>query len=126
MLSVVDDFLWTLRREGFAISTPQAIDAARAAAEVGFHDKSALRDAIGCVVVDSAERRERYHRLFEEYFVQRTSSQSELGHRLLSQGFNRTELAALRELLREFLAPQGSRRLRALLSGGSALDHLLA
>jgi uncharacterized protein with von Willebrand factor type A (vWA) domain len=126
MLSVVDDFLWTLRREGFAISTPQAIDAARAAIEVGFYSKTALREAIACVVVDSVEQRERYDELFEEYFVSQVSSHAELGHRLLSQGFNRPELAALRGLLREFLAPHGGGRLRALLTGGSALDHLLA
>src|SRR5207302_637956 len=50
----------------------------------------------------------------------------ELAQRLLGQGFTRPELAALRDLLREFIGPQGGKRLRTLLTGGSALDHLLA
>jgi uncharacterized protein with von Willebrand factor type A (vWA) domain len=126
MLAVLDDFLWGLRREGFAISTPQAIDAARAAREVGFDDRSLLREAIACVVVDSIERRARFDHVFDEFFSLQSTRPVELGKRLLAQGFTRPELAALRELLREFVTPQGSGRLRTLLNGGSELDHLLA
>jgi uncharacterized protein with von Willebrand factor type A (vWA) domain len=126
MLGVLDDFLWALRREGFAISTPQAIDAARAAREVGFDDRSQLREAVACVVVDATERRARFDQVFEEFFSLRTTRPAELGKRLLAQGFTRPELSALRELLREFMAPQGGGRLRTLLNGGSELDHLLA
>jgi len=126
MLGVLDDFLWALRREGFAISTPQAIDAVRAAHEVGFGEKANLREAIACVVTESVERRKRYDQVFDDFFSLETTRPLELTRRLLGQGFTRTELGALRELLREFLAPQGGGRLRALLSGGSALDHLLA
>jgi uncharacterized protein with von Willebrand factor type A (vWA) domain len=126
MLAILDDFLWALRREGFAISTPQAIDAARAAREVGFDDRAQLRDAVACVVVESIERRTRFDQVFEEYFSFRSTRPLELGKRLLAQGFTRPELSALRELLREFMAPQGGGRLRTLLNGGSELDHLLA
>ena len=126
MLGVLDDFLWALRREGFAISTPQAIDAARAAREVGFDDRSQLREAIACVVVDSTERRTRFDHVFDEFFSLRSTRPLELGKRLLGQGFTRPELSALRELLREFMTPQGGGRLRTLLNGGSELDHLLA
>src|SRR5262245_40977926 len=126
MLGVLDDFLWALRREGFAISTPQAIDAARAAHEVGFGDKANLPAATACVVTEAVERRKRYDQVFDEFFSLQATRPIELTRRLLGQGFTRTELGALRELLREFLAPQGGGRLRALLTGGSALDHLLA
>jgi len=126
MLDVLDDFLWTLRREGFAISIPQAIDAARAAHEVGFADKARVREAIGCVVADSARLRKRYDELFDAFFVAPGAPPLELGRRLFDQGFSRSELASLRELLREFIAPEGSGRLRALLTGGAAVDHLMA
>src|SRR6185295_11317062 len=101
MLAVLDNFLWTLRREGFAISTSQAIDAARAAEEVGFTDRAAFRDAIACVVADSKERRRQYRALFDEFFSLRAARSSSLVDRLLAQGFSRPELAALRELLSE-------------------------
>jgi uncharacterized protein with von Willebrand factor type A (vWA) domain len=126
MLDVLDNFLWTLRREGFALATPQAIDVARAVREVGFHDRAVVREAIACVVVDSAERRKQFDGLFDEFFGLRLERPSELTDRLLAQGLARSELAALRDLLREFLSPQGGGRLRALLTGGPALDHLLA
>ncbi len=126
MLDVVDNFLWTLRRAGFAISTPQAIDAARAAREVGFTDRATLRDAIACVVVDSPVRQERYRAVFDEFFSPEATRPIPLSHRLLAQGFSRAELGTLRDLLREFISPQGGGRLRALLTGGAEFDHLLA
>jgi uncharacterized protein with von Willebrand factor type A (vWA) domain len=126
MLDVLDNFLWTLRREGFAIATPQAIDVARAVRAVGFEDRAVVREAIACVVVDSIERRKQFDGLFDEFFGLRLERSSELTDRLLAQGFARSELAALRDLLREFLSPQGGGRLRALLTGGAALDHLVA
>ncbi len=126
MLAVLDNFLWTLRREGFAISTSQAIDVARVAEEVGFADRAALRDGIACVVADSKERRRQYLSLFDELFSLRAARSSELVDRLLAQGFSRPELASLRELLRELVSPQKSGRLRALLTGSADLDHVLA
>jgi uncharacterized protein len=126
MLAVLDNFLWTLRREGFAVSISQAVDAARAAEEVGFSDRAALREAIACVVADSKERRRQYHALFDEFFSVRAARSSELIDRLVAQGFSRAELAALREQLREFVSPQKGRRFRALLTGNTDLDHLLA
>src|SRR5262245_9943746 len=118
MLGVLDDFLWALRREGFAISTPQAIDAARAAREVGFDDRSQLREAIACVVVDASERRPRFDHVFDDFFSLQSTRPVELVKRLLSKKFTRPELAALQKLLREFM-PQKKKRLRTLLNGGS-------
>ena len=126
MLEVLDNFLWVLRREGFTLSTAQAIDAARAAREVGLADRMLLREALACVVVDTAEQRPKYDALFDEFFSLEIRPQPDLPARLLAQGFSRKELAALRELLGDFLSHEGRARLRALLSGGSELDHLLA
>jgi uncharacterized protein with von Willebrand factor type A (vWA) domain len=126
MLDVLDNFLWVLRREGFAISTAEAIDAARAAREVGFADRTLLRDALACVVVDDHRQRRKYDQLFDEFFALSARPQPDLPARLLAQGFTRAELAALRELLGDFLSVEGRMRLRALLSGGTDLDHLLA
>src|SRR5262245_48478335 len=127
MLAVLDNFLWTLRREGFAVSTAQAVDAARVAELVGFSDRSVLRDALACVVADSRERRSRYRAVFDDFFsLHGARSAPGLRERLLAQSFSRVELQALRVLLQEFLAPQRGGRLQALLSGGADLDHLLA
>src|SRR4051812_11131430 len=126
MLDVLDHFLWTLRREGFAVSIPQAIDVARAAAEVGFSERTSLREAIACVVADSASRRTQFYGLFDRFFDMANRRPAELTERLIAQGFTSADLTALRELLREFLSPQGGGRLRALLTGGAGLDHLIA
>jgi uncharacterized protein with von Willebrand factor type A (vWA) domain len=126
MLAIVDNFLWSLRREGFAVSTAQAIDAARAAAEIGFDDRLALRDAIACVVADSKEHRRRFDALFAEFFSLRSARTAELDDRLLAQGFSRDEVNALGNLLREFMSPEKGGRLQALLSGSAELDALLA
>jgi hypothetical protein len=126
MLQALDSFLWVLRREGFTLSTAQAIEAARAAREVGFADRTVLRDAIACVVVDTQAERPRYDELFDEFFALHARPERDLPTRLLAQGFSRAELAALRELLGDFLSPEGRARLRALLSGGADLDHLLS
>jgi uncharacterized protein len=126
MLDVLDNFLWILRREGFTISPAQAIDAARAAREVGLSDRGLLREAVACVVVDTHELRPKYDQLFDEFFSLQVRPHPDLPTRLLAQGFSRAELAVLRELLADFLSPEGRARLRALLSGGTDLDHLLA
>jgi uncharacterized protein with von Willebrand factor type A (vWA) domain len=107
MIDVLDNFLWTLRREGFAVSTAQALDVIRAASEVGFADRQGLREAIACVVVDTRSRRARYDQLFEEFFAVTSPRLTELTQRLLAQGLTSADLAALRELLREFVSPQG-------------------
>jgi uncharacterized protein with von Willebrand factor type A (vWA) domain len=126
MLDVIDNFLWVLRREGFTISPAQAIEAARAAREVGLADRMLLRDAIACVVVDDHRQRASYDHLFGDFFSLHARPQPDLPARLLAQGFTREELRALRELLGDFLSPEGRARLRALLAGGTDLDHLLA
>src|SRR5262245_1755013 len=121
---MLDDLLWALRREGFAISTAQAIDAARAVREVGF-DRGSVREAIACVVVDSIERRGPYDRIFDDFFSPRAARPADLRARLVGRGFTEAELDSLRKLLGELFAPEET-QLGALFAGGSRLDHLLA
>ena len=86
MLGVLDDFLWTLRREGFDIATSQAIDVARAAREVGLDDRCSLREAIACVVVDVASRA-RFDQLFERFFSPRDPPRRSMAGACCAQGF---------------------------------------
>jgi uncharacterized protein with von Willebrand factor type A (vWA) domain len=125
MLQVVDDFLFTLRREGFSVSPTQAIDAARAVREVGF-ERQLLREAIACVVVDVPAQRRRYDDLFDIFFAADAPRTGELSDRLAKLGFSLAEIDGLEEALRELWAPEDGAWLEALLTGGRALDHLLA
>jgi len=124
VFGVLDDFLFVLRREGFEISPSQAIDVARAAREVGL-EKQVLRDAIACVVLDRADRRPRYDAVFDAFFAAPARPAPTLSERLASLGFSAAEIAHFIHLLREWAKPEEGARLLALVSGGTALDHLL-
>lgn len=126
MLRVLDELLWTLRRGGFAIATSQAIDVARAAAEVGFDDREALRQALACVIVSSHRERARFDALFDEYFTTSDGHARDFWGRLRAQGFSAEELDALRELLEAAANGAGDAALRAVATGGGELDRLLA
>ncbi|WP_437727425.1 VWA domain-containing protein [Sorangium sp. So ce861] len=99
MLLSIDEFLWALRRDGFAVSTAQAIDAARACALVGFSDRARLRDAIGAVVVERAADLRRYRACFDRFFSPEGAHVGDLWARLRERGFSEGELSALRDLL---------------------------
>ncbi|WP_437817985.1 VWA domain-containing protein [Sorangium sp. So ce1078] len=99
MLLSIDEFLWALRRDGFAVSTAQAIDVARACALVGFGDRARLRDAIGAVVVERAADLRRYNAAFDRFFSPEGAHVGDLWARLRERGFAEGELSALRDLL---------------------------
>lgn len=124
MFGVLDDFLFVLRREGFEIATSQAIDVARAAREVGL-EKSLLRDAIACVVLDRADRRARYDAIFDAFFAGAARRPLTFSERLSSLGFSAAEIAHFIHLLREWATPEDGARFLALVGRGTALDHLL-
>ena len=129
MLRVLDELLWALRREGFAVSTPQAIDALRAAALVGFADRTVLRDAIAAVVVERRADRDRFREAFDAFFTPDRAHAGDLWSRLRARGFDAAELAALRELLDAAADRSGATgdgvALAGLLGAESELDHLL-
>src|SRR5205823_7366266 len=96
---VVDELLWTLRREGFRIATSQAIDAVRAVRAVGIGEREAVREAIACVVVDRPGERRRFDAAFDAFFAGDRGARGDLWERLAAKGFMPEELAELRALL---------------------------
>lgn len=68
VVGFLEDLFWRLRREGFTISTAQAIDAVRIVELVGFRDRAALRQALGGLVVDRADQRPRFDAVFDGFF----------------------------------------------------------
>lgn len=129
MLEVVDGLLWALRREGFAISTAQAIDVTRVCALVGFGDRATLRDAIAAVVVDRAADRARYEASFDRFFTPGAAHVGDLFARLRDRGFSDRELSALRDLLEAAAERSGATgdalAFRALAGAEGELDQLL-
>src|SRR4051812_33387427 len=99
MLRLLDELLWVLRRDGFVISTAQAIDVANVAALVGLGDRAALCDAIGAVIVERRVDLPRYREAFDRFFALGSAHPGDLWGRLRARGFTERELDALRELL---------------------------
>jgi hypothetical protein len=129
MLQVIDELLWALRREGFAVSTAQAMDAMQAVALVGFADRAALRDAVAAVVVDRASDLARYRACFDRFFSTGGGHAGDLWARLRDRGFSDGELSALLDLLEAAAQRSGAGgdapALRALTGTDGELDHLL-
>jgi hypothetical protein len=129
LVRVLDELLWVLRRDGFDISTAQAIDVARAVQMVGFEEKDRLRAAIACLVIRRAGERARFDASFDRFFDPGAApSRATLWERLEARGFTARELDALRDLLLS-LATGGSdgvASLRGWLDRGADLDRLLA
>lgn len=125
MTRVVDELLWTIRREGVEISTVQAIDALRAAHVVGFEDRDLFRDALASVVTSSAVDRRRFARAFDAFFAA-TVNEGDLYDRLRNKGFSASERDAVRDLLEELASASVDGDLLApLLQRGSELERLL-
>jgi uncharacterized protein with von Willebrand factor type A (vWA) domain len=124
---VLDELLWSLRREGFSIATAQAIDVLRAARAVGFAEKDSLREAVACVVVQRARDRARFDTVFDAFFSSSRSGRTTLWERLAARGFREDELGELRGLLGLFARSDGESfvRLGMLLERGAELDRLL-
>src|SRR5580693_2761418 len=129
MLRIVDELLWSLRREGLTVSTAQAIDAVRAAALVGFADREALRGALEAVLVDRRGDRERFRAAFDAFFAPERAHAGDLWSRLRARGFVEAELSALRDLLSATAERSGATgdavAVAGLLGEESELDHLL-
>jgi hypothetical protein len=129
MLRILDELLWALRRDGFAISTAQALDAARVVALVGFADRDRLRDALSAVVVERRADRERFREAFAAFFTPDRAHAGDLWSRLRARGFAEAELSALREMLQAAAEQSGATgdapALLGLLGSESELDHLL-
>jgi hypothetical protein len=129
MLRILDELLWTLRREGFAVSTAQAIDVARVTTLVGFEDKATLRQAIAAVIVERRADREPFRKAFDAFFAPDRAHAGDLWSRLRARGFTEAELAPLREILDAAAERSGASGdapgIVALLGAESELDRLL-
>ena len=119
LVRVLDELLWTLRREGFSISTAQALDVARAVAAVGLERRAGVREAVACVVVSRASERARFDDLFDRFFAPGLEATGTLWDRLEAKGFDPTELDALRALLSNL----GARDAGSGGSPGTVLDR---
>jgi uncharacterized protein len=129
VLRVLDELLWVLRREGFSISTAQAIDAAAVTALLGFEDRHTLREGLGAVIVDRRDDLHRYRDAFDTFFHHGGAHPRDLWGRLRARGFTATELDALRQLLDAAAERSGATGdaygFLAALGSDSELDHLL-
>src|SRR4051812_35653368 len=129
MLRVLDELLWALRRDGFAVSTAQAIDAVRVVELTGFADRAVLRDALAAVVVERRADRDRFRESFDAFFASERAHAGDLWSRLRARGFEDAELSALRELLQAAAERSGATgdapALAGILGSESELDHLL-
>jgi uncharacterized protein with von Willebrand factor type A (vWA) domain len=128
LVRVLDELLWALRRDGFEISTAQAIDIARGLEAVGFQRRERVREAIACLVVRRAGERVRFDASFARFFdPTATASRGTLWQRLEARGFDLHETDALRGLLAQ-LAATGADGVSLLtgLERGADLDRLLA
>jgi uncharacterized protein len=129
LVRVLDELLWVLRREGFDVSTSQAIDAARAVAAVGFERRGDVRDALACVVVHRASDRGRFDAAFDRFFALDAALDrpQTLWDRLSALGFSQGELDALRTLMAQLAASRAGdfASLGTLLGRGAELDRAL-
>ena len=123
MLREIDELIWTLRRDGFVVSTAQAIDILRACDLVGFEDGERLRDGIAAVMVDRASDRARFRASFERFLRGVRPEAQDLFARLRARGFYDDELAVVRALFEAELLHH-----RSSIWGGSdlSLEHELA
>jgi uncharacterized protein with von Willebrand factor type A (vWA) domain len=129
MVRVLDELLWALRREGFEISTAQAIDAARALEAAGLQRRGAVANALSAVVVQRACDRDRFDAAFDRFFTLAAGDdrQPSLWNRLAGRGFERHELDVLQALAAQVRTDGGVDfgRLVALLDRGPDLDRSL-
>jgi len=124
---VVDELLWSLRREGFEISTAQAIDALRAICTVGLDRADRVREALASVVVQRRSLRPQFDSVFAAFFGG-SSQRGDLWDRLGENGVTSAEIAALRTMLSQLshLETDGLAPLGTLLEGAAETDRVLS
>jgi uncharacterized protein with von Willebrand factor type A (vWA) domain len=128
LVRVLDELLWVLRREGFAVSTAQAIEVARAVQAVGLEHEDRVREAVAAVVVHSVRERPRFDAAFGAFFAPDAARarRGSLWDGLEARGFSGAELDALRELLDRLAGSDAVGALHGWLERGAELDRMLA
>lgn len=129
MLLTVAELLWSLRREGFSISTAQSLDAARVVEMVGFDDRTRLKVALGAVLATTREESERFGAAFDAFFAIDRGHPGDLFDRLRGRGFAASEISMLSDMLFAVAERSGENAdgaaLRVLAHSPFELDHLL-
>ena len=69
MQQSLERFLKALRGMDVPVSVAESLDAHRAAALVGWSDRTLLRDALACAVAKSEDEKERYFECFDAFFA---------------------------------------------------------
>ena len=69
MQRALEDFLRALRASEVPVSPAEAIDAHRAVAEVGFADRTLLKDSLVVTLAKSAEEAKRFDACFDTFFA---------------------------------------------------------
>src|SRR5208283_4099659 len=124
---VLDELFWTLRREGFDISTAQAIDAVRAVLAVGLEHRAWVREGLAAIVVQKVSDRSRFDAAFQSFFDP-SGGPRDLWGRLAMGGVTPEEIDALRTMLSQLAHhdADGLASLGTLLEGGAELDRILS
>lgn len=128
MIRVVEELLWTLRREGFVIAPSQAIDVARAVSIVGWDDRDAVADAIAAVVVHHARDRSRFELLFARFFAADGPHARDLRGRLRARGLSDEDVDGVVSIVAALAdaGTDGAALLLTLLDGAALTHRLLA
>jgi len=128
-LLTIAEFLWSLRRDGFSISTPQSIDAVRVVELCGVDNRDRLRSALAAVLSTTQAEHERFKACFDLFFAADRGHPGDLFDRLRGRGFQSSEIAALSDVLFAVAERSGQtgdgEGLRILTSSPFELDHLL-
>jgi uncharacterized protein with von Willebrand factor type A (vWA) domain len=108
MLLLVSELLWSLRRDGFAISTDQALQAVRAIQLVGFDEPTQLRSALAAVLVERQADRSVFNASFDRFFSLQSPHAADFWQRLRVRGFADAELSVVRDFLQAAANRTGS------------------
>jgi uncharacterized protein len=128
VLRVVGELLWSLRREGIAVSTAQALDVVRAVKALGFDDPARLRQGIRCVIVVHERDRALFDAAYDRYWsLAAAGARGALSERLADEGFSALEIDGLRDALSPAGGPIADEAtLLALLERRAEFDALVA
>ncbi|MDP9037545.1 MAG: VWA domain-containing protein [Myxococcota bacterium] len=130
LVHVLDEFVWVLRREGFPVSTAQAIDVIRAVDAVGLERMVDVRAAIAAIVLHRRDERRHFDETFAAFFTGAVAMarRQTLWQRLNAQGLEPSEIDAVRQILeeRDAESSENAPSLMTILERGAPLDRLIA
>ncbi len=118
------EIAFSLRREGFELSTRETLDIARALTLVDLESEVAVRETLRAIVATTKEENERFDRAFARFFFAKEKTVS-LIEDLRLRGFSPEELEKVRGAI-ERTAKVDDVAFGALVQRGADYDRLLA